>query len=713
MTKPSTAALRNLLATRQFFTSDLYTFTMVDGTQYRYCTGDKDVTVVSPNFLLNSDDLTISPWSAFGSTISKVTPEASFAVIEDGANTQHNVLQNATKVAAKLPFYVVVEMKKGIRNLGGIVLSDGVGNGVVARVNFNTKMMGSLTSFGTGWTNLTGGIITFTPDGYIRFFVSATSNQAAIVQTTLTGLSDAGATVYTGTNGATSVRIRFPQTLQLYPTPTTNDQYVKSLLHFDGVDGATSFVDENAGGSARTWTASGNAQLDTAVKKFGTASGLFDGTGDFISTPDSADFNLGTGNFTIDGWFNCTAPLGTARAIAGQSDDAATPSLSSFIIRIETTGVLTFRASTGSIFGVVNGTTVFSNTLNTGWHHFAAVRNGGTLRLYVDGILEGENTGFGGITVPDSASLLYVGQRSAVADPWMGSIDEFRLSVGIARWAEAFTPPTAPYETITAETPISLYYPNKATRTLVYASGGQTGPFMVRKGKRTRVTWKAGLAVDKLNFAVIPEDATILNGLSWRKAAMYGFFDGATVQLDRAYMASYGDVSAGTVLMFLGRVGELDIDGMEINFSINSHLELLDIDLPRNLFQPGCVNSLGDAACGVPLSTLGINSTIIASTTNSVLYAVLNQATDYFSLGKVKMTSGANNGLWRTVKKYTSGGILQLSTPFPVAPVVGDTFIVFPGCDKTKDLSGCGKFAGSPDTRYRGFRFIPQPETAV
>src|SRR5262245_47256258 len=57
-----------------------------------------------------------------------------------------------------------------------------------------------------------------------------------------------------------------------------NDTYTKVLLHFNGTDASTTITDDNSGGSAHTWTAAGNAQIDTADYKFGAASGLFDGT---------------------------------------------------------------------------------------------------------------------------------------------------------------------------------------------------------------------------------------------------------------------------------------------------------------------------------------------------------------------------------------------------------------------------------------------------
>ncbi|MDI6787615.1 MAG: hypothetical protein QME51_04520, partial [Planctomycetota bacterium] len=75
-----------------------------------------------------------------------------------------------------------------------------------------------------------------------------------------------------------------------------DDAYTKALLHFDGTDASTTFIDE----SGKIWTRYGNAQIDTAQSKFGGASGLFDGAGDYITTPDHNDFNLGSGNFTVD-----------------------------------------------------------------------------------------------------------------------------------------------------------------------------------------------------------------------------------------------------------------------------------------------------------------------------------------------------------------------------------------------------------------------------
>src|SRR5262245_43415513 len=85
---------------------------------------------------------------------------------------------------------------------------------------------------------------------------------------------------------------------QIFGTiPVTNDSFTKIEHHYNGADASTTILDTNAGGSPHTWTANGNAQLDTADFKFGGSSLLLDGTGDFVDTPDHTDFTLGTSDF--------------------------------------------------------------------------------------------------------------------------------------------------------------------------------------------------------------------------------------------------------------------------------------------------------------------------------------------------------------------------------------------------------------------------------
>src|SRR5690606_36671645 len=107
----------------------------------------------------------------------------------------------------------------------------------------------------------------------------------------------------TFTPSKTPVLTNTPGTVTSTFTPTITpwsgvDMYTVSMLHMDGVDGATTFIDE----TGKAWTTHGNAQIDTEQYQFNGASALFDGTGDYIRTPSHGNFNFGNGNFTIDAW---------------------------------------------------------------------------------------------------------------------------------------------------------------------------------------------------------------------------------------------------------------------------------------------------------------------------------------------------------------------------------------------------------------------------
>lgn len=250
-----------------------------------------------------------------------------------------------------------------------------------------------------------------------------------------------------------------------------------------------------------------------------------------------------------------------------------------------------------------------------------------------------------------------------------------------------------------------------------YSSGGVSGvgpgPWFNTEQDDVAISWKLGVEVDTLTMNVLPGTATY-NGLPLLQALRYGVFDGATLNVDLAVMPTYGDVSNGVIpSVFFGRVGEVDCGRTGASMTINSHLEILNQTFPRNLFQPGCINTLFDASCTLVRASFAVASTATSgSTTSTINNTALGQATGYFSLGQITFTSGANSGFTRSVKVYTQAGTntLTLTSPLPFAPAAGDTFTVYPGCDKLQATCS-GKFSNLAN--FRGMPYVPQPETAV
>lgn len=212
-------------------------------------------------------------------------------------------------------------------------------------------------------------------------------------------------------------------------------------LHLDGADQATATTDTSPLGN--TISFSGNAQLDTAQKKWGTASLLLDGTGDDIYTSDHANFAFGSGNFTIEAQvrFN-TLPSDSDMCIAAQyltSGDKKSWRLSindtSGVKRIH---LLLSSTGSGEIIKASNPVTIAADT----WYHVRVTRTSNLVYFYLDGVLD--RTLSYTASLYDSDTYLTIGRDADGAQGLDGWIDE----VGI--WTEAlstisFTAPTAAY----------------------------------------------------------------------------------------------------------------------------------------------------------------------------------------------------------------------------------------------------------------------------
>ena len=249
-----------------------------------------------------------------------------------------------------------------------------------------------------------------------------------------------------------------------------------------------------------------------------------------------------------------------------------------------------------------------------------------------------------------------------------------------------------------------------------YASGNGGGLLFDTTNNRAKAHWKVGVEVDTLVFDILPGPNALVNGQPFFRAVVQGVFDGAELTVSNAYWPpqAYQSpvVPTGAVVVFVGRVAEIDGGRSVATVTVNSHLELLNQNMPRNLYQSGCLNTLFDSACTLNMASYAVTGTVAEGSTGSSLVASLPQPGGYFDLGRVVFTSGANAGVARSVRSYTQGspGTLAMRSPFPVAPAVGDTFTAYPGCHKTT-----GDCAGRYGNRanFRGFPFIPSSSTAV
>jgi hypothetical protein len=158
---------------------------------------------------------------------------------------------------------------------------------------------------------------------------------------------------------------------------------------------------------------------------------FFDGTGDYLTVSDSAAIRIGTSSFTIEGWFRATAIGGAQKGILAKG---ATAENTGWEIRID--GASGGQLATTFTSTVVKGTTVIA--LNT-WYHFALVRNGTAVNLYLNGTSEASATRSDDFSQTES---LYIGNSRTTAQPFTGYISNVRITKQ-ALYTANFTPATS------------------------------------------------------------------------------------------------------------------------------------------------------------------------------------------------------------------------------------------------------------------------------
>ena len=234
-----------------------------------------------------------------------------------------------------------------------------------------------------------------------------------------------------------------------------------------------------------------------------------------------------------------------------------------------------------------------------------------------------------------------------------------------------------------------------------------SGPIISREG----ISLSLGIEVDNLSVTIDATDNEKFDDIRVVQAFHNGQMDGARFKLERIFMDmnTPTDTSAGTVKLFEGRLIEPEFDRNTIQVSVASDLDDLNVQMPRNLYQPSCSNTLFDSACGLLRENFVVTTSIESNSTQSRILCSTNQPQGWFTQGVVEFMQGANTGLKRTVRMHESGALL-LTLPLLEMPKVGEVIKIYPGCDKR--LETCDNRFNNR-SRFRGAPFIPVPETAV
>jgi len=211
-------------------------------------------------------------------------------------------------------------------------------------------------------------------------------------------------------------------------TATLSDIYwqnVSALLHFEGDNNSASFTDE----TGRVWDRLGDTKLSAVKSMFGLSSLFLDGASS-LSTGFSSGFAYGTGDFTWELFANFNSLSGNRYLIDHSSGLGNNGTLSYY------NNTLRYYNPTTGVSGPLYNTLIPLEVNR--WYHIAIVRLSGVTTIYIDGIAKASGNDLHNYNSLELWLGRYAGGGGTFFD---GYIDELRITKGVARYTENFTPP--------------------------------------------------------------------------------------------------------------------------------------------------------------------------------------------------------------------------------------------------------------------------------
>lgn len=211
---------------------------------------------------------------------------------------------------------------------------------------------------------------------------------------------------------------------------------------YDQVSVLTNFDNGIRDAKNISWLNVGTARTTSENSRFGSGSLLLDNSANsWLSSPTNSAFTL-AGDFTVEMWVRPGALTGTFQFLLLTSADTSAASGGIGIAlnnNTYATMVLDY-ANTHAV--LINGPTLTANV----WSHLAVSRSGGTIRLFINGVLGGTASSTITFTANNVAlGAAATGFAGAGSRRFNGMIDGFRITQGTGRYTSAFTPPSAPF----------------------------------------------------------------------------------------------------------------------------------------------------------------------------------------------------------------------------------------------------------------------------
>ncbi len=240
-----------------------------------------------------------------------------------------------------------------------------------------------------------------------------------------------------------------------------------------------------------------------------------DGVDDFVTTPDVAALDTGTGDFSAEAWFRIdNDPSGSV--IMGKRLHSGVPEIGWYVGRVTDGGNWIRLGVYGSLSTTRNIDVASAAYTDGDWHHVMVVRDrtgDGNLHLYLDGVEPVAGISDGGATDDlDNSTAFRVGRVNGASLWFEGAIKKVKYYVGTAKTlADALAAYTAGHASrfsVPADATLAwsmvptdcrVYYdrPDASTNRFAYTCGGPKAWLTTTfpRGHVSRLTWRRAMGV--------------------------------------------------------------------------------------------------------------------------------------------------------------------------------------------------------------------------
>lgn len=224
--------------------------------------------------------------------------------------------------------------------------------------------------------------------------------------------------------------------------------------------------------------------------------------------------------------------------------------------------------------------------------------------------------------------------------------------------------------------------------------------------KRTQIKTSSQITVDKLSLTIHADERDRLGGETLMAVAHNGGFDGAVVELKRAFFREDGSL-VGVIDVFTGECEVKSGGGLTLQLEVKSSIQKLATEWPSRRYYPQCPYVVYDNYCGVNIAQYKKRIRVASVPQPSTITVNVPVTNGYYDAGGIEWLSGALTGQSTQIMSSQNGQIVFMN-PNDAQPQVGDEAYIYPGCDKTPKTC---KEKFNNFSRNRATPYVPLKET--